>query len=40
MDSSDFCDFATYLDMTLALYGVNRYEFGLGIGWLATILLY
>lgn len=36
MDSSDFCDFATYLDMTLALYGVNRYDFGLGIGWTRT----
>jgi len=33
MDSSDFTSFATYLDMTLAIYGLNRYEHGLGIGW-------
>lgn len=33
MDSSDFVDFDTYLEMTLALYGVNRYSEGIGIGW-------
>ena len=32
MDSSDFASFAVYLDMTLALFGVDRYEYGLGIG--------
>ncbi len=33
MDSSDFVGFSVYLDMTLALYGVDRYEHGVGIGW-------
>lgn len=33
MDSSDFVSPATYLDMTLALFGVNRYSEGIGIGW-------
>ncbi len=33
MDSSDFVSFSTYLDLTLAIYGANRYEHGLGIGW-------
>jgi len=33
MDSSDFASFAVYLDMTLALFGIDRYEYGLGIGW-------
>lgn len=33
MDASDWTSFATYLDMTLALYGANRYTLGIGIGW-------
>jgi hypothetical protein len=33
MDSSDFTTFSTYLDMTLALWGIDRYAHGLGIGW-------
>lgn len=33
MEASDFCDVSTYLDMTLALYGLNRYYYGVGIGW-------
>ncbi len=33
MDSSDFTTFSTYLDLTLALYGTDRYAHGLGIGW-------
>jgi hypothetical protein len=33
MDSSDYCSFTTYLEMTLAIWGTNRYYNGLGIGW-------
>jgi hypothetical protein len=33
MDSSDYTSFSTYLDMTLALWGVSRYSHGVGIGW-------
>jgi hypothetical protein len=33
MDSSDYTTFSTYLDVTLAIYGTNRYSNGLGIGW-------
>jgi hypothetical protein len=33
MDSSDYCSFATYLDMSLAIWGTNRYYNGIGIGW-------
>jgi hypothetical protein len=33
MDSSDYASFSTYLDLTLAIYGTNRYDNGLGIGW-------
>ncbi|MCY0989623.1 SMI1/KNR4 family protein [Nannocystis sp. ILAH1] len=33
MDSSDFVSFPVYLDLTLALFGVDRYEHGVGIGW-------
>ncbi|MCY1009207.1 hypothetical protein OV079_27305 [Nannocystis pusilla] len=33
MDWSDFVSFPVYLDLTLALFGVDRYEQGLGIGW-------
>jgi hypothetical protein len=33
MDSSDYCSFATYLDLTLAIWGTNRYYEGIGIGW-------
>lgn len=33
MEASDWVTFATYLDMTLALYGANRYTMGIGIGW-------
>ena len=33
MDSSDYTTFSIYLDMTLALWGTNRYQHGLGIGW-------
>jgi len=33
MDSSDFTTFEVYLDLTLALWGTNRYRYGLGIGW-------
>lgn len=33
MEASDFCSFGTYLDMTLALWGANRYRHGIGIGW-------
>lgn len=33
MDSSDWVSFTVYLEMTLALFGVNRYSEGIGIGW-------
>jgi hypothetical protein len=33
LGSSDYCSFATYLDMTLSLFGADRYEHGIGIGW-------
>lgn len=33
MDSSDYTTFSLYLDLTLALWGTNRYSEGLGIGW-------
>jgi hypothetical protein len=33
MDSSDFTDFTTYLDLTLKIFAANRYYQGLGIGW-------
>lgn len=33
MDSSDFCSFSLYLDVTLAIFGANRYSHGLGCGW-------
>jgi len=33
MDSSDFVSFPLYLDITLAIFGADRYEHGLGIGW-------
>ncbi len=33
MDSSDFVEFSVYLDMTLALFGMDRYKHGVGIGW-------
>lgn len=33
MDSSDYTDFATYLDVTLAAFAANRYYHGIGIGW-------
>jgi hypothetical protein len=33
MDSSDYCSFTTYLDMTLANWGTSRYYNGVGIGW-------
>ncbi len=33
MESSDFCSFRTYLDLTLAVFGADRYTHGLGIGW-------
>lgn len=33
MDSSDYCSFTTYLDMTLSIWGTNRYYNGIGIGW-------
>jgi hypothetical protein len=33
MDSSDYTDFGTYLDLTLKLFATNRYYQGLGIGW-------
>jgi hypothetical protein len=33
MDSSDYCSFSTYLDMTLAIWGTSRYYNGIGIGW-------
>jgi hypothetical protein len=33
MDSSDYTSFSVYLDLTLAIYGTNRYAHGLGIGW-------
>ncbi len=33
MDSSDYASFSVYLDITLAIYGTNRYARGLGIGW-------
>jgi hypothetical protein len=32
LESSHFLDFETYLDMTLGLYGCNRYDHGVGIG--------
>ncbi|MCK6524773.1 SMI1/KNR4 family protein [Myxococcota bacterium] len=32
MDSSDFMDFETYLELTLATWGLNRYK-SAGIGW-------
>jgi hypothetical protein len=33
LESSDFCSVATYLDLTLAVFGADRYDHGLGIGW-------
>lgn len=36
MDSSDFTSISTYLDMTLAIYGLCRYQHGVGIGWSRT----
>lgn len=33
MDSSDFVSFPVYLDLTLALFGADRYAHGIGIGW-------
>lgn len=33
MDSSDYTDFNTYLDLTLSIFATNRYYNGLGIGW-------
>lgn len=33
LESSDFVDVDTYLDITLDLYGANRYTHALGIGW-------
>jgi hypothetical protein len=33
MDSSDWCSFSTYLELTFAIHGLNRYSYGLGIGW-------
>ncbi|MFY0533795.1 hypothetical protein [Nannocystis pusilla] len=33
MDSSDWVTFSTYLDLTLAIFGTDRYYCGLGIGW-------
>lgn len=33
MEASDFCSFATYLDMTLALWATSRYRYGIGVGW-------
>ena len=36
MDSSDHASFSVYLDVTLALFGANRYRHGLGIGWSRT----
>jgi len=33
LEASDWVSFATYLDMTLGLFGANRYTFGIGIGW-------
>jgi hypothetical protein len=36
MDSSDYCSFSTYLEMTLAIWGSNRYSNGSGIGWTRT----
>lgn len=33
MEASDWASVELYLDMTLALYGLNRYSRGLGIGW-------
>lgn len=33
MDSSDHTSFSVYLDLSLALWGTNRYRYGLGIGW-------
>ena len=33
MGSSDWVTFGAYLDMTLALFGTNRYSNGIGIGW-------
>jgi SMI1/KNR4 family protein SUKH-1 len=32
-DSSDFCSFSTYLDLTLAVFGACRHDYGLGILW-------
>ncbi|MDC0673729.1 SMI1/KNR4 family protein [Nannocystis radixulma] len=31
MESSDFTSFSVYLDVTLALFGVDRFEHGLGV---------
>lgn len=36
MDSSDFVDVETYLDVVLARYGACRYRNALGIGWTRT----
>lgn len=33
MGASDFCSFSTYLDLTLTVFGADRYDCGLGIGW-------
>lgn len=33
LEASDFIDVDTYLDLTLDLYGANRYTFALGVGW-------
>lgn len=33
MNSSDFCSFSLYLEITLASFGACRYSHGLGIGW-------
>lgn len=33
MDSSDFCSFSLYLEITLANFAANRYYHGLGCGW-------
>lgn len=33
MEASDWCSFSVYLDLTLAIFGTNRYYNGIGIGW-------
>lgn len=33
MNASDWVSFPTYLDITLAIFGANRYYHGIGIGW-------